>query len=142
MEKFPMVEMDSGYTGRYGIELRVHADLSASFGYYGAYSHDGVGMRSEQHMPATVDADQAPRYVIAIEYYGGPEYAGAEELPGVAAGRIDGARPDLLRTRPTPQAAEDTAVLDCELSGDSLDCTFTGREEPQIWKFTRKAEET
>lgn len=148
MEKFPMIEMGEGYVGRYGIELRVHADLSASFGYYGAYSSHGVGQRVEQHMPATVDADDAPRYLIAVEYYGHSYYGEGEgdvdeDLPGVAAQRIELVGPGVLRSRPTPQAADNTRVFDCNLSGDRLDCTLdAGDEGPTKWKFARQTEET
>lgn len=147
MEKFPMVEMSEGSTFRYGVGLRVHADLSAAFGYYyAAHNNEGIGQRGENYMPATVDDDDAPRYRITVEYYGEPDYVVAGELPEVAARRIDlvgPGGPGLLRARPTPQAAENMRVLDCKLADDRLDCSFAdGGDEPTIIKFARKAEDT
>jgi len=144
MEKFPMVEMGEGYTARYGVGLRVDADLSAAFGYYyAAHSSEGIGQRSENYLPATVDADDAPHYRITVEYHGHVEYDVAEEPPGVAARRIDLIGPGVLRSRATPQAADDTLELDCTLNGNSLDCTVTnGSEQAETWKFARKPEET
>jgi hypothetical protein len=144
MEKFPMVEMGEGYTSRYGVGLRVHADLSAAFGYYyAAHTSEGIGQRGENYMPATVDADDAPRYLITVEYYGHVDYDVAEEPPGVAARRIDPIGPGVLRSRATPQAADNTIELDCTLNGDNLDCNVAdGEGKPTIVKFARKLEET
>lgn len=151
MEKFPMVEMGEGYSARYGVLLRIDDDLSGSFGYYATYTSNGVGQRNEQHQPALVDADDAPRYLITVDDLSGGRYddddgeeAALPGQPGVAAGRIELAWPGPLRARHSPQAADDKAVFDCTLDEDRLDCTLTGvgKGAPELWKFARKLEET
>lgn len=143
MQKFPVVEVEGGYMARYGVELRVEDDLSADFGYYSVYSHDGIGMRSEQRMPATVDDDDAPHYLITLSYLGFQgEYAETPGQPGVAAGGGDSSGPGDLRTRAIPRTAGDQPVLDCTLRGDRLDCTLDEGTTPTAIRFARKAEET
>lgn len=145
MDKFPMVEMMEGYSSRFGAELRVEDDLSGDFGYYAAYSMDGVGMRQEQRFGVTVDDDDAPRYHISIDYVPdvqseppGVPYEGP--VPADAMGPLGS-----LRARSIPLAAETSPYFDCELAGDRLDCTLTGTGEPGSppvpWQFVRKSEE-
>jgi len=142
MEKFPMVEVMGSYSSRFGSELRVEDDLSGDFGYYYAYSMDGVGARGEQRIGVTVDDDDAPRYRITLNYDPDVE---AEPSPG---GPYEGLAPGdalgSLRARAIPLAAEASPYFDCELAGDRLDCTLTvpGSEEPaEQWRFVRKSEE-
>lgn len=142
MEKLPMVESGMGYTARSGLEMLIDDDLSGEFRYYSAYMAGDIGVRNQYGFPLTVDVDDAPRYAITLMYApGGDSYYDTAE-PEDAIGTGDERLVGPLRSRVTPRAA-DTALLDCQLDGDRLECTMTsGMGDPETYKFERKPEST
>jgi hypothetical protein len=165
---FPMTGSYGSDGSRLGFKMQIDPDLAGEFSLYTHYAYGDIGVNSEQREPLAVDDAAAPQHritlagvVIGLYFDGGYSEGGYAESGyadggnaesgdadgGYAESGYDGeAHADARFERAAaarPIAAGDSVVLDCQLTGDTLDCTATGPEAtPEKWRFARKTDET